>query len=595
MGQHRGSGDGSGSGGFRGVSKGPVIAVGTVLVLLLAVLGWFQLRDRISDQGDQAARTCVEGEASLNVTADPDIAAVVRDLAAGYTDTAPVVRDHCITVTVTDEPSRVTADTLAASAGGAWTGPTPAPALWIPQSSWSISTLNAHPGMIDGQPKPIASAAVVIAAPTVVAQAMSRPLVGWQDLPRMQSDPEALTTAGLPRWGTLQLAMPPDSEPTMLATEAVAAAVAGAGAGPVTAEQASSPPVRSAVTTLARGSAAIPDSPSTTADALAALGAQKEPRSGALHAVPATEQQLAAAIAAGAQLREVVPAGATPVADHPGAVLAAAWTDETQRRAAADFADFLRQPEQADAFVAAGFRAGDRAPASTPEVAYAPIQTPLVPAAPEVSAELRQMIAAPTRPGRTTLLLDVSRSMSNVEGSGTRLANTVAALTEAVRATSDDAELGLWVYSRGLDGSKAYKVLVTTGPVDESVGGVPRRQAIADALAAVTPATATSTYPSVQAAYSSAVSSYAADRPNSVLLVTDGPNDDTSISSSQFLRSIAGTADTAAPVRVDVVTIGENSDATTLTQLAERTGGTMTAVPSSDAPELAQAFTSMMR
>ncbi|MFD4293327.1 substrate-binding domain-containing protein [Rhodococcus sp. NPDC058505] len=595
MGQHRGEANGSGNGGFRGVSKGPVIAVASVIVLVLAVLGWVQLRDRISDQGTQAARTCVEGEAALAVTADPDIAPVIRDLGARYAATAPVVRDHCITVTVTDEPSAVTAQALTASAGGAWTGTTPAPALWIPQSSRALSALLATAGMIDGQPRSLASAAIVIAAPTVVAQAMSRPLVGWQDLPRLQTDPDGLAAGGLPNWGTLRLAMPPDSAATTAAAEAVAAATAGAGAGPVTAEQVSDPAVDAALTTLARGSAAVPHSPATTADALRALGAQDDPRDGTLHAAPATEQQLAAAIAGGAELRGVTPTGATPVADHPGVVLATDWTDETHRRAAAEFADFLRQPEQADAFVAAGFRAGDRTPAPSPAVPYAPIATELAPPAPEVSAELHRIVTLPTRPGRTTLLVDVSGSMRTVEGGDTRLANTVAALTAAVAAVPDESEVGLWVYSRGLDGSKAYRVLVPTGPVTDSVGGVPRREAIGTALASLSPATATSTYPSVQAAYNSAARSADPDRPNSVLLVTDGPNDDTSIGSSQFLASIASAGAEGTPVRVDVVTIGENSDAATLTALADRTGGTFVAVPGSDGPALTESLTPLVR
>lgn len=572
-----------------------MIVVVAVIVLVLGTIGWFQLRDRISAQGTEAALTCVEGETSLNVTADPDIAPTVRTLATRYTDTAPVVRDHCIAVTVTEEASDLTADALVAAAGGSWTASTPAPALWIPQSSWSLRPLDAHPGVVDGAPKPIASAAVVIAAPTVVAQAMSRPLIGWQDLPRMQSDPESLPAAGLPHWGSLRMALPPHSETTTLAAEAVAAAVAAAGTGPVTAEQAGTAAVTDALVTLGRGSAAIPESPATTADALDALGAQRDPRDGAVHAVPATEQQLSAAIAAGAELREVVPTGATPVADHPGVVLGTEWTDETQRRAAAEFVDFLLAPEQAAAFVDAGFRAGGRTPTPTPEVAYAPIATPLVAATPEVTETLRQNVTRPSRPGRTTVLLDVSGSTGTTEGSQSRLANTVDALTGAVEAASDQSELGLWVYSRGLDGSKAYRVLVTTGPIGEPVGGLGRRQAIDKALASLTPATATSTYPSVQAAYASAVRGYTSGRPNSVLLVTDGPNDDTSISSTQFLNTVTSTGDVDTPVRVDVVTIGENSDAATLTRLAQQTGGTMTAVPSSAGADLERALTGLLR
>ncbi len=572
-----------------------MIAVGAVIVLVLATVGWFQIRDRITDQGTEAARICVEGRVTLGVTADPDIAAVVRDLAVRYAGTAPVVRDHCIDVVVTEEASRTTADALVAAAGGEWRGATPAPALWIPQSSGSVSALAS--GTVDGQPRSIASAAVVIAAPTVVAQAMSRPPIGWQDLPRLQTDPEAFAAGGLPDFGTLRLALPtaPGSDPSVLAAEAVAAAVAGAGSGPVTAEQVSSEPVTVALSTLGRAAATLPDPPATTADALKELAAQSSPRGGGLHAVPATEQQVAAANAAGAELREVVPAGATPVADHPATVLATSWTDETLRRAAAEFGDYLRAPEQADEFVAAGFRAGGRTPDGSPAVAYAPITTPLVPAAPEVTADVVRAVALPAQPAVTTVLLDISGSTGALEGSRTRLANTTDALTAAVDGARDGTNIGLWAYSRGLDGSRPYRVLVPTGPLTDTVGGSTRQQAITSALTTLTPATATSTYASVQAAYAAAVRGHVTDRTNSVLVVTDGPNDDSSISAAQLLRTIGEALQTDRPVVIDVVTVGDNSDFSTLRALAELTGGTVTAVATSDGPDLTNALTPLLR
>lgn len=589
VGQHRDSGI------VRGVSRGPIVAVTAVIVLVLAVAGWFQLRDRISHQGTAAARTCVEGGATLTVTADPDIAPVVRELATRYADTAPVVRDHCITVAVAEEPSTITANALVAAAGGRWGGATPAPALWIPQSGRSVAAL--PPGTVDGQPRSVAAAAIVIAAPTLVAQAMSLPPIGWQDLPRLQTDPESLTAGGLPHFGTLRLALPtaPGSEPTALAAEAVAAAVAGAGAGPVTAEEAESEPVTAALTTLGRTAAALPDPPATTIDALTSLAAQASPRGGALHAVPVTEQQLSTAVAGGAALREVVPTGATPVADHPAAVLATSWTDETLRRAAAEFGDYLRAPDQADTFVAAGFRVGDRTPAGSPAVAYPPIPTPLAPAVPAVTTALVDTVARPARPNVTTVLLDISGSTGAAEGARSRLANIAAALTAAVDDARDGANAGLWVYSQGLDGSRPYRTLVPTGPLTDTVGAGTRRQAVERELKALSPASATSTYPSIQAAYAAAVRGFVADRPNTVLLITDGPNDDTSVSARQLLRTIGDTSRSDRPVRIDVVTIGENSDADTLRALADLTGGTVTPVATSDGPALTDALAPVLR
>ncbi|NGP08916.1 hypothetical protein G6038_26275, partial [Rhodococcus sp. 14C212] len=91
MGRHRGTGR------ARGVSKGPIIAVAVALALVLATVGWFRLRERIDEQATEAAQTCVEGDALLDVAADPAVAPTLTTLAARWvTDTRPVVRDHCI-------------------------------------------------------------------------------------------------------------------------------------------------------------------------------------------------------------------------------------------------------------------------------------------------------------------------------------------------------------------------------------------------------------------------------------------------------------------------------------------------------------------
>ncbi|MFF0813571.1 substrate-binding domain-containing protein [Rhodococcus sp. NPDC003318] len=563
MGRHRDEA------GRRGISKGPVIAVGCVIVLVLAVLGWFQLRDRISDQGVAAAQTCVEGDAVLDVAADPDIATAVRTIADHYNETAPVIRDHCVRVSVTDASSESVGAALAGADGGQWAGPGPAPALWIPQSSVSLARLADTPGVVSGVPRSVAWSPVVLAVPDALRDGLTRAGIGWQDLARLQTDPESLPALGLPGWRTLGLALPPASDTTGLAGQAVTAAVTGAGTGPVTVAQAESQAATRQLTALGLGSRALGDVPPTAAEALTALAAQDNPSSGAFHAVAVTD---AALTALGADnLSGYAPGGAGPVADHPAVVLGAGWVDETRSRAAAQFAEFLRAPEQSEVLTAAGFTTGapDGSLAGADPAAANAVLTPLT---------------APATPRAATVLLDVSASMTQSDGSGTRLGNVSTALTEQLATAPDDSEVGLWLYSRGLDGVRPYRIAVPTGPLSQT------RDRIDSALDSVRAGTATSTYPSVITAYDAAVSDYVAGRTNTILLVTDGPNDDYSLTSSQFLRAIAAASDPARPVRVDVIAIGENSDAATLQQLVDRTGGTMTTVPNAAGPELQQAL-----
>lgn len=550
-----------------------MIAAAVVIVLVLAVVGWFQLRDRISDQGVAAARTCVEGEAVLDVAADPDIAAPVRSIAERYNATAPVVRDHCVRVAVTDATSEVVGAALTGSGAGQWTGPGPAPALWIPQSSVSVARLADTPGMVSGAPKSVAYSPVVLAVPDALRDGLTRAGIGWQDLARLQADPESLPALGLPGWRSLGLALPPASDTTALAGEAVTAAVTEAGTGPVTEEQARSEPATTALTTLALGSRALGEIPSTAGDALTALDAQTNQAAGAFHAVPVTEVQLAALGAD--KLSAYAPGGAAPVADHPAVVVGAGWVDETHSRAAAEFAEFVRAPDQADLLTGAGF---------TTEAAAGSLAAADTAATNAVLAPL----TAPATPRAATVLLDVSASMTQTDGDGTRLSNVTDALSEQLATSPDDSEVGLWLYSRGLDGSRPYRVAVATGPLSQT------RDRIDSALDAIRAGTATSTYPSVITAYDTAVSEYVPGRTNSILLVTDGPNDDYSLTSAEFLRAIAAASDSARPVRVDVIAVGENSDAATLRRLADQTGGTMITVPDSSGPELQQSLTTVL-
>lgn len=594
MGQHRGESR------ARGISKGPLIVLGLVVVLVLGVLGWIQLRDRINDQGVAAAGACVEGESVLAVAADPDIAPQLQTLADKYTATAPVIRDQCVSVTVTAVASDTVRNALSAGPDGPWDAAAfgPRPALWIPSSSHSVKQVSAT-GVISGEARPLATSPVVLAVRTAFANAPGTAALDWKDLPSLQTGRDSLATLGLPGWGSLGLALPvgAGAESTEMAVEAVAAAVTGSSTGPVTEEQARSMPVTSALTDLALGyEASTGTKPATTREALTALAEQGDPATSAIHAVATTEQQVYQALrdAPGADITATMPKGPTPVADHPAAVLAGPSVDETQSRAAAQFAEFVRRPEQAQVLADAGFRVEGLARPDDTTLAFPGFESTLVPADAAAAAELMQVIRNPISPRTSTILLDVSSSMSEREGTATRLANTTAALAAHVNRSPDSSNLGLWEYSTTLDGSRPYTTVVATGPL--SAGGFTegtRRQALDARLAKATSATGSSTYTSLEAAYKSAVDGYTPGRTNSVLLVTDGANDD-SVARADLLSAVAAASSTSKPVRIDVVTIGENPDLNTLQALADRTGGSLEKVASSDGAALPTAISKLL-
>ncbi|WP_325098355.1 VWA domain-containing protein [Nocardia gipuzkoensis] len=518
-----------------------------VAVVLLAaiVVGWFQLRDRAANQDSAAAAECVEGPATLHVTADPSIAAQVRTAADSYNATQPKVRDHCARVAVNAQPS--SAIVAAFTSGKPWDQALgPQPALWIADSTRSIESMRV-PGLIEGTPVSIAASPIVLAVPEELHRALEQAEVSWADLPRLQQG--SLGEIGLSGWGGLRMALP-SGDATLAAATAVGSAVSGA--EPLTEQAARSGQVVAAISGLA---ADAPES-SGAAAALAEITTQDAP----MHAIAATEQQLKG-------LPGVLgfrPAGAAPVADYPAALMSGAWVDKTQNLIAGRFTDYLRKPEQAQAFVTAGFGGAPQTAAAVPSRA--------------ALDKVRDTLAHPVLGVRSTVLVDVSASMGTAEGATTRLANVLAALNSTMTVMPPDFGLGVWTFGKNLDGNTPYRVAAATAPLTTD-----QRTKISTALSSVRPDEnrADQAYPSLIAAYKSAVTGYTAGRTNSILLITDGPDDDSTITGTQLAADITAAIDRTRPVRLDVIVLG-GSGTQTLQALAQQTGGSYTRLATSD-------------
>ncbi|WP_433602799.1 VWA domain-containing protein [Nocardia sp. CA-135953] len=516
-----------------------------VLLLVAAVFAFFQLSDRAANQDKSAAAECKEGPSTLFVTVDPDIADPVRAAAERYNATNPKVRDHCAKVVVTAQPSA--AIVAGFTAGTPWNGALgPQPGLWIADSMRSIESMRV-PGLIEGTPAPVAMSPIVVAVPEDLRGALEQAKITWADLPRLQQG--SLDELGLFGWGGLRMALPA-GDSTLAAAAAVGSAVSGT--DPLTDQVAQSGQVVAAISGLA---ANAPQAADTTA-ALAAIGGTNSP----IHAVTATEQQLKAV----GSTSEFRPMGTAPVADHPAALMSGAWVDKTQNLIASLFADYLRAPQQSSAFTAAGF-------AAAPAVA--------APAAPRTALDkVRATLANPVLGVQATVLLDVSSSMGNSDGSVTRLSNALGALRSTMNVMPPDFGLGVWTFGKNLDGTTPYKIQTPTAPLNNQ-----QRTALDTALEAVKPTESRTdqAYPSLIAAYKSAVRGYTPGLTNSVLLITDGPDDDSTTTGAKLLTELTPAADPAHPVRIDVIVIGGNSTET-LQTAAQRTGGTYTRLSTSD-------------
>lgn len=519
-----------------------------VLVLALAFVGWAWLSNHAKQRDNAAAGSCLDGTSTLNVTVDPALAAPVKAAADRFDSTQPHVRDHCAQVVVNPQPTAAMVTSF--TSAQPWDKTLgPQPGLWIPQSSRAIEQMRV-PGLIAGTPASLAVSPISLAVPDPLRRALEAAQIKWSDLPRLQQG--SLSSINLAAWGKLNLAMPA-GDASLAVAEQVGADISGT--DPLDDKAVATGQVISAISGLAAG--APPEKDVTTAlNDLAAAADANAP----LHAVAATEQQ----IHAHNGLTVFRPTGNGPVADYPAAQLTGSWVDQTQNAIASLFADFLRAPEQSKLFTDSGFGAAPQATVAVPPKS--------------VLDKVNQLLTHPILGVQATVLLDVSSTMATQDGSLTRLANSIGALESTMNVMPPDFGLGVWTYGKNLNGDTPYKVLTPTAQLTQD-----QRNAIDQALSGVSPDTtkADRAYPTLEAAYKAAVANYTAGRTNSILLITHGPEDDSTLTGDQLLADIAAAGDPAHPVRVDVIVIG-GAGTPTLQTLTQRTGGTYTKVDASN-------------
>lgn len=532
-------------GGIRGVSKGVVIAVVAVVLVIVGIGSWIWFNGQSASENRAAAGQCVEGDLNLPVTVDPDIAAPVRAAADHYNAGSPIVGDHCVKVNVTSQPTTAMVAGLTAPNWNAALGPQPA--LWIPSSSRAVEQMRV-PGLVQGAPASLASSPIVVAVPDQLRKALEKSKLSWSDLPGLQRRP--LSDLGLSGWDSLRMALPAGQE-SLAAAVAVGSAVSGS--DPLTDEAAKSGQVVTAVSNLAAGA------PSTaTAAALDSIADTAHAASAPVHAIPVTEQQAKAHPG----VSEYRPVGANVTDDFPVAQLMGSWVDRNQSLAAGTFSDYLRAPAQQKLFIDNGLQP----PAPNP-----------VPAPPKsVLTSVQSVLSHPVLGIQSTLVLDTSAAMATNDGSISRLNNSLMAVQSTLDTMPPDFGFGAWVYAHDLAGGKPYRIVAPTATLTSS-----HRSELSAALGHVALAGSTTdrTYATLEAAYHNAVSSYASGKTNSILLITGGPNDDSGASTDQLAAQISG--DSSHKVRVDVIVVG-GQGAQPLQELSKKTGGTYTKLASSD-------------
>lgn len=170
-------------------------------------------------------------------------------------------------------------------------------------------------------------------------------------------------------------------------------------------------------------------------------------------------------------------------------------------------------------------------------------------------------------------VIDISGSMAEKVGPKTRMQLTIEAAAGGLSLFPDSAQLGLWTFSTTIGQDKAdYKPLVPIAPLSKR-----QRTKIVDQLKIQHPIPngGTGLYDTAIAAVRQVRQDYKSNAVNTVLLFTDGKNDDPgSPTLAEAVQALKAQQDDSRPVRIIALGIGPEANIDELSALAGATGGT---------------------
>ncbi|WP_189080953.1 substrate-binding domain-containing protein [Mangrovihabitans endophyticus] len=507
------------------------------------------------------------GQTRLTVAAATEIAPVVEQAAQRWvTQDDANVNGTCVAVSVSAVNPATMAAAVAREHQVTLTGLGDAPKsvvvpdVWVPDSStWLLRLRSEASGFVPTDGKSIAQSPVVVAMPEPVAETLGWPdkKLGWKLLLEKMKTDSALRTGIV--------------DPTRDAAGLAGLLSLGSAAG---VDQAGLAEKVNALRALAVGSSALRD------DLL-----QKFPRSReaadlatGLSAAPLSEEDVVAynAERPPVQLAALYLDPVPPPLDYPFAVMPE--VDLQTSAAAAGLHRVLQTAAFKDSLAEAGLRGPDgtagsgfAAPVGAPP-ASAPAPAPSASAgesnggaaasgldASAISQALGSW-AAITLPGRVLAVFDVSGSMLTkvpTAGGATRAEVTRKAAAQGLALFDDKWSVGNWVFSTDMVGKQPWKELVPISPLTSARGK------LQEAITKIVPKRDgdTGLYDTALAAYKRVQDDWEPGRVNSVLLFTDGKNEnEDGISRATLVDELKKLNDPNRPVRMVIIGIGGEVD-----------------------------------
>ncbi|WP_426997752.1 substrate-binding domain-containing protein [Pseudarthrobacter sp. N5] len=279
---------------------------------------------------------------------------------------------------------------------------------------------------------------------------------------------------------------------------------------------------------------------------------------------------------AGAQLSASLPHSGSVSLSYPVAVTASGERGESLKKAAAALEDALATESGKKDLADVGLRPADGS--KTGDQPGVGNVTAVKAASAETVDKTLKGWALQAIPFRSLVVMDVSGSMNFDAGGKTRMQLTQQAAIAGSKLFPNTAALGLWAFSIGLGGgTQDYIELDPIRKMDAVADGVTQRDRLVADITGLDQRTggATGLYDSTLAAYRTVKANYDSRAVNSIILFTDGANEDPeSLNLDQLLETLQRERDPAKPVIIVTIGITADADAATLKKISAATGGT---------------------
>ncbi len=276
-----------------------------------------------------------------------------------------------------------------------------------------------------------------------------------------------------------------------------------------------------------------------------------------------------------ASVHTLVPTDGTSRFDYP--LLTHSDATPAVSQAATALTTVLFSPEMREQVRQAGLRNSitEVVPNAGGTTSVAPAYITL-PSASETEAILREWTSVQTD-ARMLVVMDTSGSMAYPAGDTTRMRLAREAGILALADVPDTSQMGLWMFASRLGGNTVdYRKLVPIRELSAPVGSSTQRAAMSKGFATAARSVRgdTGLYDTVAAAYAELQRTYDPSKVNTLVVITDGRNDDPDGGLSlSALVSRLKSADHSRPISVAMVGITKDADVSALRRIADAAGG----------------------